>query len=107
MRICGGESGCRDSSRTHYGRELITNAYKHAFADRSAGTIKVSLARVGNSELRLTVADDGVGLPVGLDPEKAGSLGMRLIHALSRQLRAELSLASSPVGSAMQLVFPI
>jgi two-component sensor histidine kinase len=87
--------------------EFITNAYKHAFAGRPGGTITISLARRPNGELCLTVADDGVGLPAGLDPEKAASLGLRLIQALSRQLRAKLSLMSSSGGSTMELAVPL
>ncbi|MEI9898220.1 MAG: ATP-binding protein [Chthoniobacter sp.] len=72
------------------------------------GIITVSLARdVDNGEVSLAVADDGVGLPAGLAPAKATTLGLRLINALSRQLRARLSLDSSATGSTMRLVFPM
>jgi PAS domain S-box-containing protein len=85
--------------------ELITNAYKHAFHDRSDGVITVRLARGTEQRCTLSVEDDGVGLPAGFDPQKAGSLGLRLIRALAGQLRAELSIAPSGAGCRVSLNF--
>ncbi|MEO6568721.1 MAG: PAS domain S-box protein, partial [Opitutaceae bacterium] len=87
--------------------ELITNAYKHAFRDRPGGLISVRLVRNAPSRVTLSVEDDGVGLPAGLDLEKVRSLGLRLARTLARQLRAELSLASSNTGSKIQVIFPL
>jgi len=83
--------------------ELITNAYKHAFTGRASGMIRVSLERAAERQIKLAVEDDGVGLPAGLETEKARSLGLRLIQALSRQLRADLSIVSSGVGSQINI----
>ena len=39
----------------------------------------------------LTVADNGRGLPAGLDPQATKSLGLKLVNFLARhQLRAEI-----------------
>ena len=43
--------------------ELVTNAYKYAFNDRSAGRIFVSLKKTRANDTILSVADDGPGLP--------------------------------------------
>jgi len=40
----------------------------------------------------LKVADDGVGLPDGFDPENQDSLGMGLITALVMQINGELKI---------------
>jgi two-component sensor histidine kinase len=87
--------------------ELITNAFKHAFRDRPGGVITVRLARTEERQITLTVEDDGGGLPGGFDPEKARSLGLRLIRALSRQLRGELSIVSSTSGSKLAVSLAI
>ena len=44
--------------------ELIQNAVEHAFARKAPGTIEIRCAREGDG-LRLSVEDDGVGLPEG------------------------------------------
>ena len=85
--------------------ELITNAYKHAFRDRPGGVITVRLARGTEQHCALSVEDDGVGLPAGFDPQKARTLGLRLIRALAGQLRAELSIATSGSGCCVNLNF--
>jgi PAS domain S-box-containing protein len=42
--------------------EIMTNAFKYAFADRKSGTVKVHCLRQGDS-CSVLVADDGVGFP--------------------------------------------
>lgn len=55
--------------------EFLTNAVKHAFVDRESGAISVRLRRAPDGGVRLSVADDGVGLPGGSTfPEGARSL---------------------------------
>jgi PAS domain S-box-containing protein len=84
--------------------ELISNALKHAFHDRKRGRIRVELARFERN-LRLTVADDGVGLPTGFDARRSTSMGLQLVHTLARQLEADL-IVKSDGGASFQLIFP-
>lgn len=42
--------------------ELVTNAFRHAFADE-AGSVRVCFRRFAGGGVELTVADDGCGLP--------------------------------------------
>ncbi len=71
--------------------ELITNSLTHAFPSREDGTIEVSLKSRENGSYLLTVSDDGVGLPEGLDLRGTKSLGMQLVSVLSEQLNGELT----------------
>jgi two-component sensor histidine kinase len=70
--------------------ELVTNAYKHAFPGGRSGEINIEMRRNSDDLLVLTVADNGVGLPSAVDPERAETLGLTLVRTLSRQLQAEL-----------------
>jgi PAS domain S-box-containing protein len=54
----------------------------------------------------LTVADNGVGLPAGLDWEKAETLGLRLVKMLSQQLNGSIELDRSS-GTVFSLQFPV
>jgi len=47
--------------------ELLSNALKYAFVNRKEGTIEVGLGASEKGKIRLTVSDDGVGLPEGFD----------------------------------------
>jgi two-component sensor histidine kinase len=44
--------------------------------------------------VRLSVADDGVGLPPGIDQTYSQTLGLKLVAALSDQLRGKFSLVN-------------
>jgi PAS domain S-box-containing protein len=64
--------------------ELVTNAAKYAFEGRDGGRIEVRFGRTEDG-CRLSVADDGNGLPEN-GMERSGGLGMGLVKALARQI---------------------
>jgi len=82
--------------------ELKTNSVKYAFDDEG-GVINVTL-RVNEAigEAELNVRDNGRGM----GPRRAGSLGLRLVESLSRQLGARLTTLEVPKGTATVLTFP-
>jgi two-component sensor histidine kinase len=85
--------------------ELITNALKHAFPNERRGVIRVGLHMVSNREARLSVADDGIGLPASHDMGKSDSLGMQLVSTLVEQLEGRLDIARSD-GTTFSVTFP-
>ncbi len=72
--------------------ELVINALKHAFPDHRNGSIHVAYAQTGLG-WRLTVSDNGVGMPKTDTASKAG-LGTSIVEALTRQLDATVSVSS-------------
>lgn len=84
--------------------ELISNVLKHAFTDRRRGAIRVTLAEEGGLTV-LTVADDGGGIPDGVDPSKPRTLGLRLVTALADQLRGSVSFQRHG-GTTVRVAFP-
>ncbi len=70
--------------------ELISNAIKYAFPGERSGEILVSLQVSPDAKIRLSVRDDGVGLPQAIDHLHTESLGLRLVHTLTSQLRGTL-----------------
>ncbi|HWA20591.1 MAG TPA: histidine kinase dimerization/phosphoacceptor domain -containing protein [Devosia sp.] len=82
--------------------EVVSNAFKHAFKNRQAGIITVSLT-TENGRGKLVVRDNGVGF----DPEQpAKGIGRRLISALTSQLGGE-SIQSNDGGAVFTLTFPL
>ena len=69
--------------------ELITNALKYG-TNGSASKLGVIFCKKDDS-LLLMVNDNGKGLPNDYDLSKSKSYGMKLIHSLSRKLKAEVS----------------
>ncbi len=75
--------------------ELLTNALKHAFAGRDGGTITLSsLSEDGGC--RITIADDGIGLPEGTEWPARGKLSAMIVQSLRQNARARLDVASTP-----------
>ncbi len=86
--------------------EILSNAYKHAFAGRKKGTIMISAVQE-NGQIRITIRDDGIGLPADFDISRSNSLGLKLIRTLvSHQLKGSLTLKSRN-GTEISMEFPI
>lgn len=75
--------------------ELVSNALKYAFVGRPKGRIEIHVKKVGDSEFRMSVADDGVGMPP-VEERRQGSLGTRLVEMLADQLDGDIEISTSP-----------
>ena len=64
--------------------EAIANALEHGFADGKGGRITVEVGRDPQSGLRVTVHDNGHGLPAQFDAENSTSLGLAIATTLAR-----------------------
>ena len=85
--------------------ELVTNAFRHAFAADGPGTVWVECGRDTAGRLRLSVSDDGAGLPEGFEPGAGGGLGLRLVTATAKQLGATLDMGRDG-GTHVTLALP-
>jgi PAS domain S-box-containing protein len=94
--------------------ELLTNAFKYglpadvrsgARSDRTHADVTVSVHH-HDGHVALSVFDSGPGLPEGIDVTTAGTLGLQLVRALTRQLRGRLSIERAP-RAGLTLRFPI
>ncbi len=86
--------------------EPISNAIEHAFHDEREGRITVSLRGMGQKKCVLSIANEGVGLPDGLDILDTISLGLQLVQMLCDQLKATLELVNHR-GVEFRIEFPI
>ncbi|WP_082699617.1 sensor histidine kinase [Novosphingobium barchaimii] len=86
--------------------EAIANALEHGFTGRPAGRIALCVAR-RDAAIVLSVEDDGIGLPLSLDPASTESIGLRISRVLSQQLGAEMKLESRESGACMTLNLPL
>ena len=83
--------------------ELVTNSFKYAFPEsfdtqairNAPPTITVTLSK-NMMMYEMTVRDNGVGLPPGLDLTKTQSLGLKLVNFLAKhQMRANVEVNST------------
>lgn len=82
--------------------ELVLNAIKHAFPDREGGSVIVSYESAGR-HWSLSVADDGVGRPVGINGVEHVGLGTGIIEVLARQLGGDIETISSPSSTRVAI----
>ncbi len=85
--------------------ELAMNAAKHAYPPGAGGPLNVA-CRCDDGRLRVTVADEGRGLPAGFDAGRSEGLGMTIVGAVVRQLKGALS-AVSDGGARFTIDVPI
>jgi PAS domain S-box-containing protein len=86
--------------------EILSNAFKHAFIGRTEGEIDISLGRQ-DGNVRITVSDDGIGMPADFDIGRSSSLGMKLIRTLVQHQLGGSLLISGGKGTVVVVEFPL
>jgi two-component sensor histidine kinase len=86
--------------------ELITNAAKYAYQDRSGGKIWVTVARSGDDDFSISVRDEGTGLPADFDPHRPKGFGMRVVGFLVQQLNGSLAVRTHNPGTEFVVTIP-
>ncbi|MCF8063199.1 MAG: HAMP domain-containing protein [Deltaproteobacteria bacterium] len=87
--------------------ELISNAFKYAFAGGDDGTLSISMTQDKHGVVCLEVQDDGPGLPEDIDVYNASSLGLKLVRNLVvHQLKGSMRINGRP-GTQIQITFPV
>ena len=83
--------------------ELVSNSLKYAFPNGKQGEILVSLKSEDN-HYKLTVSDNGIGIPEDLELDNAKTLGLKLVHILTGQLDGEITI-NRKYGSEFKITF--
>jgi len=85
--------------------ELISNALKHAFPEGGKGNIAVKLTKnTKPEEYTLTVTDDGIGFPEGMDHQSTETFGLQLVEMLAEQLHGTMELDRNK-GTSFKIIF--
>ncbi len=87
--------------------ELISNALKDGFPNSTGGEVKVTLRNDGDGRCTLCVEDSGIGIPADLEVNSNKSLGLRLVHSLTRQIRGTFELVKTDPGTSAHLQFTV
>jgi PAS domain S-box-containing protein len=86
--------------------ELVSNSIKHAFPGGRRGRIEVLVRREG-ATCALEVADDGVGMPRGIDLHSSPTLGLKLVGSLAEQLGGTATVVrDGGAGSRVRILLP-
>ena len=85
--------------------ELLTNAFKYAFPKNRSGFVRIDFQHGGSNNVRLSVSDNGVGLPNEIKVKKSHSLGLQIVTMLTRQIQGRLSVKRK-CGTCVTVIFP-
>lgn len=86
--------------------ELVSYSLKHAFPGDREGEILIRGSRDGESVVRFSVADTGVGLSPGLDLLETDTLGLQIVGLLTRQLHGTMEIHGER-GVTVTVRFPV
>jgi two-component sensor histidine kinase len=86
--------------------ELILNSAKYAYPGRSCQAW-LTLTRPQEDTIIVSVRDEGVGLPPDFDITSGKRLGMRIVTALSQQIKADLQVQRRTPGAEFLLAIPV
>jgi two-component sensor histidine kinase len=87
--------------------ELTVNAVKYAHpAHQIVTRLEIGCKAQDDGSTLIWVADDGIGLPEGFDPEADGGMGMRTIRAIAQQAGADLTFNDTGLGLTVCLSVP-
>ncbi len=86
--------------------ELVTNALKHAFASPGPECRLTISLEVDGPTARLSVCDDGVGLPEDFSLQRVSTVGLSLVRCMVRQLHGTISMTRDE-GTCFRIEFPL
>lgn len=83
--------------------ELFSNTLRHAFPEARGGEIFVGITRA-DSEFRIEIADNGVGME---NSAASGGFGLTIIQLLCQQLKARSETTSADPGTRVVVHLPV
>jgi two-component system, sensor histidine kinase PdtaS len=85
--------------------ELVSNSFKHAFPEERTGEIVIRIDEEADSQVCLSVADNGIGLPADRELALGSSLGLQLVQLFTEQLHGILTIDRTN-GTRFSMCFP-
>jgi two-component sensor histidine kinase len=86
--------------------ELVANAAKHAYPNKT-GTVWVHLELATDDVARISVRDEGPGLPSNFEVGERTGFGMRLVRALAQQVSGQIRIERKTPGTEFVLEIPV
>ena len=86
--------------------ELIYNALEHGL-ESEGSKLEIAISQLGKS-VKVTITDDGVGLPEGFSVAQSSNLGLQIVRTLTEnELRGKITLISDENETRAELEFPL
>ncbi len=62
--------------------EVFSNIFKHAFVDQQSGHVDITLQKIDSNRVRVSISDNGKGIPDDFIIEDSLTMGMKLIKGI-------------------------
>lgn len=86
--------------------ELTSNSFKHAFAGKKQGKINVLFEEYEENSVKMTISDNGIGLPENFNISSPDSLGLQLVKTFVAQLEGTIDVVPDKEnGSTFVVLF--
>lgn len=86
--------------------EVLTNALQHAFESGGMGTVEFRVSQSADGRVTAVVADNGTGMPEGINWPHGDNQGSRIVRALVAGLDASLDVMQGADGTTVSLTVP-
>lgn len=86
--------------------ELLANAFQHAFERMDMGLVEIRMSQLSEGGLRLTVSDDGIGIPSSMEWPNVSTVGGRIVSGLIEGLEGTIQLSRGAAGSFISIDVP-
>jgi two-component sensor histidine kinase len=83
--------------------EAVTNSIKYAFPCNKKGEISIAIHQLGD-QIKLEIADNGVGMNPNIKNTELNSLGLELIKGLSEEIRGHIEFENN-MGTKISVTF--
>lgn len=87
--------------------ELVSNAFQHAFDGLDQGYLELRVNRLAAGGLRMTISDDGAGIPSKTLFPSSGSVGGRLVSSLLDGLDGTINVVRGAAGTVILIDVPV
>ena len=87
--------------------ELVSNAFQHAFDGLDQGYLELRANGLAAGGLRMTISDDGVGIPSKMSFPSENSVGGRLVSSLLDGLEGTLNVVRGAAGTVIMIDVPV
>jgi len=84
--------------------ELVSNSLKHAFPDNKKGEVCIRLLTNKQKKTKLTVSDNGIGLPKNVNLLEPETLGLQLVSDLVNQIVGTIKVTRTK-GTSFHITF--
>lgn len=85
--------------------ELMTNSFKHAFAETASPQISITFKKSAPDVITMQYQDNGRGIPVEVNIKESKSMGLKLVHRLTNGLDGTVEVKKES-GLIMEFKFP-